>query len=628
MRIATVSRISGGILAVGIALIVGSGWLALQELRVNGPIYQRIATGKDLIANVVPPSAYIIEAFLEITVIIKEPWTLEPGRRRLKALQREYEKRHVFWNGQELSLALRNQLLRAAHEPATQFWQIVEDSFLPAMDKSNRDAADNAYLQMVETFRAHRSAIDEVVKLARQNNSELELSAAARERTILMSIASLTAILIAFIVACMVGATSWVVGAIIRMQTAMRRLAGGDLDTSVPCLDRKDEIGQMAHAVQVFHDNAIERNKLNREARLLSELNEWLQSCKSLDELYRMVGEFLSRLLPGCPGTLYIYANSRDVLETARAWNGAQSTLMAIQPDDCWGLRRGRTYTFGESEIAFPCAHVASAKVGDYCCIPILAHGETIGMLHLEFASDGKETMAEQRRLGLVCAEQISLAIANVKLRDQLRDQSIRDALTGMFNRRYLLETSRREFSRAARAGQSVSILSIDVDHFKKFNDNHGHDAGDTVLRAVADVLKSSFRDEDVPCRFGGEEFVVLLPGATAEAAAQKAEQLRAKIEGLVVRYVDGNLPRITISTGVAAFPDCGDNPPAVLKAADDALYRAKDAGRNRVELASGVLAQSVTALGPVAAMQHALDGSPGLSRRPDECNEALSSAA
>src|SRR5205823_4142684 len=126
------------------------------------------------------------------------------------------------------------------------------------------------------------------------------------------------------------------------------------------------------------------------------------------------------------------------------------------------------------------------------------------------------EVNAEQRRLALVCAEQISLAIANAKLRDQLRDQSIRDALTGMFNRRYMLETCRREFSRATRTGQSVSILSMDIDHFKKFNDNHGHDAGDSVLRAVSDCLKANFREEDVPCRFGGEEFVVILPGTVA----------------------------------------------------------------------------------------------------------------
>jgi diguanylate cyclase (GGDEF)-like protein len=195
-----------------------------------------------------------------------------------------------------------------------------------------------------------------------------------------------------------------------------------------------------------------------------------------------------------------------------------------------------------------------------------------------------KEAVADQRRLGLVCAEQISLAIANAKLRDQLRDQSIRDALTGMFNRRYMLETSRREFARAGRSGQSVSVLSMDIDHFKKFNDNHGHDAGDTVLRAVADCLKASFRDEDVVCRFGGEEFVAILPGTPIELAAQRAEEARAKIESVVVRYVDGNLPRVTISIGVASFPQSGANFQGVMKVADEALYRAKDAGRNQVQ--------------------------------------------
>src|SRR5205085_8739902 len=199
-------------------------------------------------------------------------------------------------------------------------------------------------------------------------------------------------------------------------------------------------------------------------------------------------------------------------------------------------------YTFGENEIDFRCSHVDLSAQTEYCCIPILAHGETIGLLNLEFrcdiGSDGqkpsKEANAEQRRLGLVCAEQISLAIANVKLRDQLRDQSIRDVLTGLFNRRYMLETCRREYSRAARAGQSISVLSIDVDHFKKYNDNHGHDAGDLVLRAVGNCLENLFRNEDIPCRFGGEEFVVILPGADAPAAAHRAEQLRGKVEDII----------------------------------------------------------------------------------------------
>lgn len=374
------------------------------------------------------------------------------------------------------------------------------------------------------------------------------------------------------------------------LNRALQRLARGEYDTALPTA-RRDEIGEIARTVEAFGRDAVERNRLTREASILSELNEWLQSAKSEAELYQMIAEFLSRFLPGTTGAIYIYANSRDILECAKVWNGTQATA-TMHPDDCWGLRRGRTYTHGQHEIEFDCSHVAPGSADDYCCIPILAHGETVGLLHLEMkpqdgvsAADRKAVFVEQRRLGLSAVEHISLAIANVKLRDQLRDQSIRDVLTGLYNRRYLLETARREFQRAARSGQPVSVLSIDVDHFKKFNDNHGHDAGDTVLRAVGEAMVATFRGDDVACRFGGEEFVALMPGAPLETARARAEELRAKVEGITVRYGDGNLPRITISVGVAAFPDFGNGVMEVLKVADTALYAAKNNGRNRVEV-------------------------------------------
>jgi diguanylate cyclase (GGDEF)-like protein len=384
---------------------------------------------------------------------------------------------------------------------------------------------------------------------------------------------------------------------LLEMRDLMLRLAQGQLDIKVSDQQRSDELGEMGRAVQVFHASLVERQKLNNETRLLSELNKWLQSCKSLNELYEIVAKFLTRLLPNCAGNLYIYANSRDILDSVTFWNGGR-LAPPMQPDDCWSLRRGYTVTHRECDINFHCAHVDSSTSDDYCCIPILAYGETIGLLHLEFGVGHqfndetlrKEAMTEQRRLGMICAEQISMAIANVKLRDQLRDQSIRDTLTGLFNRRYLLETCRREFSRAMRAGQCVSILSIDVDHFKKCNDNHGHDAGDTVLRAFGECLESSFRDGDIACRFGGEEFVVVLPGSTPDFAARRAEEFRLKVESLAIRYLNRNLPGITISIGVAAFPESGDNPQAVINAADEALYRAKQNGRNRIELSSSII--------------------------------------
>jgi diguanylate cyclase (GGDEF)-like protein len=400
---------------------------------------------------------------------------------------------------------------------------------------------------------------------------------------------------------------------------ALQRLANGDHRTVLPT-SRRDEVGQMARTIEMFGRASLERGRLSRETRILSELNEWLQSAKSEAELYQIVAKFMSHFLPDSAGAIYIYANSRDVLECAKTWNGAEGAE-TMHPDDCWSLRRGRTFTHGHHEIEFACAHVSPDCDEHYCCIPVLAHGETVGLLHLEYAprreanssesdaANRHDLFSEQKRLGLAAAEHISLAIANMKLREQLRDQSIRDALTGLCNRRYLLETCRREFLRADRSRRPLAMLSIDVDHFKTFNDNHGHDAGDTVLRSVGEALSSVFRGDDIPCRFGGEEFVVLLPGASASAAALRAEEARARIEALRVRYADSDLPRITISVGVATYPEGGATPLEVLKVADNALYAAKRLGRNRVELSEScrASAEGEAPLHPLAALTRSI---------------------
>jgi diguanylate cyclase (GGDEF)-like protein len=187
------------------------------------------------------------------------------------------------------------------------------------------------------------------------------------------------------------------------------------------------------------------------------------------------------------------------------------------------------------------------------------------------------------------------------------------------------LETCHREFSKAARARQSIGILSIDIDHFKKCNDNHGHDAGDMILRAFGECLESSFRGEDVACRLGGEEFVVVMPGASAESAVSRAEELKAKVESLTIRYLGRTLPKTTISVGVAAFPEFGDTPEAVIKAADEALYRAKEQGRNRVERACSVdSSAAAVSLTHPGALQRML----GVTFQPTgtECGQATAS--
>lgn len=328
-----------------------------------------------------------------------------------------------------------------------------------------------------------------------------------------------------------------------------------------------------------------------REVQLLSELSEWLQACKTLDELFEMIRAVMSNVFGSSSGSLHVYSNSRDVLDGACAWNGAPLPR-EIQPDSCWGLRRGRPYEYGANAIDFPCAHVGDREVYAYVCFPILAHGETIGLLHLaRDPAAAAEDFAHERRLAQLCAEQISLAIANVRLRDQLRDQSIRDPLTGLYNRRHFTEVLRSRIAAAQRSGGSLALVSLDVDHFKKFNDNHGHDAGDMVLRAVAASLERIADGDELPCRLGGEEFVLLLPGADAAAAAKRAETLRRAVERIAVRYGEKTLPHVTISLGVAAFPEHGDHPQALMKSADDMLYEAKARGRNQVCVAGAAAA-------------------------------------
>lgn len=381
---------------------------------------------------------------------------------------------------------------------------------------------------------------------------------------------------------------------IFRITRSMEAIAKGELQTEIPYADHTNELGLMARALAVFRASLVENERLNAATRTLSELSEWLQSAKSESELYQMISKVLGGLMPECTGTLYIYADSRDVLEVAAEWNGEARTRF-LHPDDCWSLRRGHVYIHGTNEVEFRCDHVHDGADENYCCIPILAHGETVGLLHVEYNFKGEETAAQAKarfadraRLGLACAEHLSIAIANMKLREGLRDQSLRDALTGLNNRRSLIETARRELLRASRNGTPVSLVTLDIDHFKSFNDNHGHEAGDTVLRHVGEILKAGFTDGDLPCRLGGEEFVVLLPNCTIDEAALRAEELRARVEALNISYGDGMLPRVTVSVGVAAYPEAGIDLPEILRVADGALYRAKHRGRNRVELANG----------------------------------------
>ncbi|MEL6477310.1 MAG: diguanylate cyclase [Pseudomonadota bacterium] len=359
----------------------------------------------------------------------------------------------------------------------------------------------------------------------------------------------------------------------------------------------RDVTDRRANWVKAEQARLFEARK-REESHLLTDFNEWLQSCDTVEEMYEVVKTFLARLLPQCRGSLYVYTDNRDMLDGVCSWNDGP-LIRHFDPADCWALRRGRPYAFGENDIAFPCAHVADQYSGEmperYTCVPITAHGDTVGLLHTDLpvsVADGsrlrEDQISEMRELANICAEQISLAIANLKLREQLRDQSIRDVLTGLYNRRFFLDSARREINRSMTSREPISIISFDVDRFKIFNDTQGHDAGDQVLRTISAVMTEMFKGREIPCRFGGEEFIILLPGVGPDDIVARAEALRKAIEKRRVRYGNQMLG-VTISSGVATYPTDGEDLQDLIKRADQALYAAKEGGRNKVFAASDV---------------------------------------
>jgi diguanylate cyclase (GGDEF)-like protein len=333
----------------------------------------------------------------------------------------------------------------------------------------------------------------------------------------------------------------------------------------------------------------------SKEIGLLSQLGNLLQSCMKAEEAYKIVAQQVRTLFPSESGALCVLSPSRDAVEVVAEWGETSTSERVFAPDDCWGLRSGRAHCVETPESAIHCAHVSRWPATCYLCVPMMAQGEALGVFHLQsheepHGPEGSLTLealkAAKREMSIAVAEQIGLALANLRLRETLRAQSIRDPLTGLFNRRYMEESLERELLRATRSQRPLGIIITDLDHFKRYNDTFGHEAGDLLLRELGTFLKTQLRKEDIACRYGGEEFVLILPDASLEIIKHRAETLRSGVKQMVVHFRGQPLGAITLSVGVAAFPAHGDSKEVLLRAADKALYQAKSEGRDRVIVA------------------------------------------
>ena len=337
-----------------------------------------------------------------------------------------------------------------------------------------------------------------------------------------------------------------------------------------------------------------EADRRNRELTLVNSMAEKLQLCLSLDEAYPLIAQHVQGLFPAKSGALFIQDPSTNLMEAVSTWGDAPAGELVFPPNDCWALRRGRISVGGGPHPEMRCRHMPPQYPDNYLCLPLLAQGETLGMLQvMDLADLTGERVELLQTLAVTVGDHISLALANIRLRETLRHQVVHDVLTGLFNRRYLEETLEREIYRGRRKGASLGLIILDLDNFKHFNDTYGHEAGDNLLRTLGKFLAECVRREDVACRYGGEEFVLILAEASQEIVCQRAEEIRREFPKVPVVHRGQVLESVTVSLGVAMFPEHGATGRDVLRAADDAMYRAKAQGRNRVVMAEGRGAQS-----------------------------------
>jgi diguanylate cyclase (GGDEF)-like protein len=311
----------------------------------------------------------------------------------------------------------------------------------------------------------------------------------------------------------------------------------------------------------------------------LLRMSELLQACHDPGDVERVVAYAAGEVLPGVDGAFYAFSEARDRLDRVARWGAGSGPADHFGPGECWALKRGRPHGCGAGGLG--CVH-GGGQAGALC-VPMAAGGEVHGVL--QFAAPAMDARPGAAQLAAALADGVSLALANLALREKLRAQALRDPLTGLHNRRYLEEIGLRLAQQARRRGSPVSVAMVDIDHFKKLNDTHGHAVGDAVLREVAKSLPGVLRRTDIACRYGGEEFILLLPDAALEQARERMEEVRQAVAAIGDGR-EGSLPDVTVSIGVAAMPETAGTLSQAIRQADEALYAAKAAGRDRVETA------------------------------------------
>jgi len=373
---------------------------------------------------------------------------------------------------------------------------------------------------------------------------------------------------------------------VVRLSDVVHRLASQDFAVETPNFNQIDEIGDMAQAIRIFRENGLARQRLEKERdadwairELLARMTQRLQGCENFDDVINVAELFAPNIAPGIAGRLYVFDRDPWQMRCVAQWLSPADDEVTFHPDACWAVRRGQSHppVNGEPDVA--CYHLPESQAESALCVPLIAQGEAIGLL--SFQNITPENAPARAYLELM-AEALGLALANQRLRDALLEKALFDPLTGLRNRHHLEDTLHTQMTQAMRNGEPLSCMMIDIDHFKSINDRFGHEAGDQVIKNVATIVQRATHDGGLAFRYGGEEFLVLLPGAGEAEAHACAQKIYNGVHALSLRYGLTEIGPVDVSIGIASYPEHAqsDN---LLRAADVALYRAKELGRSRI---------------------------------------------
>jgi diguanylate cyclase (GGDEF)-like protein/PAS domain S-box-containing protein len=309
------------------------------------------------------------------------------------------------------------------------------------------------------------------------------------------------------------------------------------------------------------------------EMTLLSELGDILRACLSTEEIYEVIKRVAREIFPNQAGALFVIGPQRTIVEAVAEWGDTSKFELTFAPDDCWALRRGRIHSVRDSTTGLICKHIYSPPLQGSLCVPMMAQSEALGILHLVQVNDGPLPEAKEE-LAIAMAEHVAMAISNLRLHETLRNQSIRDSLTGLFNRSFMEESLELELRRAIRSQHPLSIIMLSLDRFQQLSDSFGVDAGDSILKDASALLQTNVRKGDIACRYGNHSFVLIMPQSSFETSIQRAENMRALARNLEIKYRN-ETSYMTASIGLAVFPGHGQTVDMLLQSAEAALKRA-----------------------------------------------------